>query len=88
MQHKEYRKYFIIVVNGINFENCESLHCTSETYTIFYINSTSTKAIILIDQVLAKYSSHGPIHNILNLVACILFLLYILYKIFNKPFKM
>ena len=43
MQHKEYRKYFIIVVNGINFENCESLHCTPETYTIFYINSTSTK---------------------------------------------
>ena len=34
MQHKEYRKYFIIVANGVNFENCELLHCTPETYTI------------------------------------------------------
>lgn len=43
MQHKEYRKYFIIVVNGVNFENCELLHCTPETYTILYVNFTSIK---------------------------------------------
>ena len=61
MQHKEYRKYFIIVVNGVNFENCELLHCIPETYTILYVNFTSIKKkkIILLDQVLANIQAMG-----------------------------
>lgn len=79
MQHKEYRKYFIIVVNGVNFENCELLHCIPETYTILYVNFTSIKKKKnhTSRPSTGKYSSHGPIHNILNLVVHILFLLYI-----------
>jgi len=61
MQHKEYRKYFIIVVNGVNFENCELLHCIPETYTILYVNFTliKKKKIILLDQVLANIQAMG-----------------------------